>query len=166
MKGNVGCSHRVPYDDAVVKLLFFLDERLDIGCEVFVRALFDVRRVSMIPQVLLRRCLVSTSETSGKEKWKGEVVLTRVKTSRPSFVAMPFARLLQFCLLPYKPWSTTRGAFEDDPLPFGSCDSNESLTGAGPELRCRRAVSAVLERVGSWLDRNMVVVRSTSKRDS
>jgi len=63
--------------------------------------------------------------------------------SRSSLTAMPFARLRQFCLLPYSPCSTTSGA-RDEPEPAdGACFSNDSSTGTGAVTSVRRLVGAV-----------------------
>jgi len=88
----------------------------------------------MIPQIL---CATRFTIQSRSSDPRGEVKRTRVNTSLPNFEAIPFAKLLQFCLLPYSPCSTTKGGLEDDWPAAGSCDSYASLTGEGPELISR-----------------------------
>lgn len=88
----------------------------------------------MVAQVLRRVAKKRGASTHYPGEGRGGGVRrTRVMISRSRRCAIPFARLLQFCLLPNKPCRTMTGAWEeeDDDDKGAACFSDESRTGSG-----------------------------------
>lgn len=132
-------------NDAVGELFLLFDEGLDVGREVFVATLSGMWRLAVIPQVLRWRTRSrSGSKRKGKRddgKPNGGESRTTVMMSRSIRFAIPLARLLQFCLLPNKPCSTTTGA-RDEPE-GAACFSDESVTdGVGVAAAYARRAAA------------------------